>query len=126
MSVFEVLLPAFVAGLVVTGMLAYLGVHVVERGVIFVDLSLAQIAALGTTVGVLAGYDVHSTMGYVFSLGFALCGAARLRAFPRAPQHADSTGGDHRHRLRGRRGGGDSHDVQGRRRDRAPEGDARR
>ena len=33
MTVFEVLLPAFVAGLILTGMLAYLGVHVVERGV---------------------------------------------------------------------------------------------
>jgi len=93
MSVFEILLPAFVAGLVVTGMLAYLGVHVVERGVIFVDLSLAQIAALGTTVGVLAGYDIHSTMGYVFSLGFALCGAAvfafsRVHRSTRIPQEA--------------------------------------
>ena len=93
MSVFEILLPAFVAGLVVTGMLSYLGVHVVERGVIFVDLSLAQIAALGTTVGVLAGYDMHSSMGYVFSLGFALLGAAvfamsRVHRSTRIPQEA--------------------------------------
>ena len=93
MTVFQVLLPAFVAGLVVTGMLAYLGVHVVERGVIFVDLSLAQIAALGTTVGVLAGYDVHAGMGYVFSLGFALFGAAvfalsRVHRSTRIPQEA--------------------------------------
>src|SRR5262245_45312118 len=93
MSVFEILLPAFVAGLVVTGMLSYLGVHVVARGVIFVDLSLAQIAALGTTVGVLAGYDMHSSMGYVFSLGFALLGAAvfalsRVHRSTRIPQEA--------------------------------------
>ena len=40
----------FVASLILTGIHAYLGVHVVERGVIFVDLSLAQIAALGATV----------------------------------------------------------------------------
>jgi zinc/manganese transport system permease protein len=93
MSVFQVLLPAFVAGLIVTGMLAYLGVHVVERGVIFVDLSLAQIAAFGTTVGVLAGYDMHSDMGHVFSLGFALIGAAvfamsRMHRSTRIPQEA--------------------------------------
>ena len=86
MSVFEVLLPAFVAGLILTGMLAYLGVHVVERGVIFVDLSLAQIAALGTTVGILAGYDMHSRWRYVFSLGFTLRRRRRLRVLARAPR----------------------------------------
>ncbi len=82
MTVFEVLLPAFVAGLILTGMLAYLGVHVVERGVIFVDLSLAQIAALGTTIGVLFGYDMHSRAGYLFALGFTFAGAA-IFAFSR-------------------------------------------
>jgi zinc/manganese transport system permease protein len=93
MTVFEVLLPAFVAGLILTGMLAYLGVHVVERGVIFVDLSLAQIAALGTTVGVLFGYDMHSRAGYLFSLGFTFLGAAvfafsRVHRNTRIPQEA--------------------------------------
>jgi len=76
MTVFEVLLPAFVASLILTGIHAYLGVHVVERGVIFVDLSLAQIAALGTTVAYLAGHDLHSGMAYFFSLGFTFLGAA--------------------------------------------------
>ena len=51
----------FVASLILTGIHAYLGVHVVERGVIFVDLSLAQIAAFGTTIAVLAGFDPHGT-----------------------------------------------------------------
>jgi len=93
MSVFEVLLPAFVAGLILTGMLAYLGVHVVERGVIFVDLSLAQIAALGSTIGVLFGYDMHSRQGYGFSLVFAFLGAAvfalsRVHRATRIPQEA--------------------------------------
>jgi zinc/manganese transport system permease protein len=93
MTVLEVLLPAFVAGLILTGMLAYLGVHVVERGVIFVDLSLAQIAALGTTVGVLFGYDMHSRAGYLFSLGFTFLGAAvfafsRVHRNTRIPQEA--------------------------------------
>ena len=93
MTVFEVLLPAFIAGLVLTGMLAYLGVHVVERGVIFVDLSLAQIAALGTTIGALFGYDMHSKKGYFFSLGFTFLGAAvfafsRVHRRTRIPQEA--------------------------------------
>ncbi len=76
MTIFQILLPAFVASLILTGIHAYLGVHVVERGVIFVDLSLAQIAALGTTVAYLAGYDLHSSTAYLFSLGFTFLGAA--------------------------------------------------
>src|SRR5437764_1035895 len=76
MEILSFLVLPFLAGLVLTGIHAYLGVHVVERGVIFVDLSLAQIAALGTTVALLAGYDVHSTASYFWSLGFTLVGAA--------------------------------------------------
>jgi zinc/manganese transport system permease protein len=83
MSIFQILLPAFVASLILTGIHAYLGVHVVERGVIFVDLSLAQIAALGTTVAYLAGYDLHSSTAYLFSLGFTFLGAA-IFAFSRS------------------------------------------
>jgi len=93
MSIFQILLPAFVASLILTGIHAYLGVHVVERGVIFVDLSLAQIAALGSTVAYLAGYDVHSSTAYVFSLGFTFLGAAifafsRTHRKTRIPQEA--------------------------------------
>ncbi|MGH9369871.1 MAG: metal ABC transporter permease [Thermoanaerobaculia bacterium] len=93
MTVFELLLPAFVAGLILTGMLAYLGVHVVERGVIFVDLSLAQIAALGSAFGALIGLDVHSTKGYLLSLAFTVLGAgvfafSRVHRKTRIPQEA--------------------------------------
>ena len=93
MSIFDLLLPAFVASLILTGIHAYLGVHVVERGVIFVDLSLAQIAALGTTVAYLAGYDLHSGTAYLFSLGFTFLGAAifafsRVHRQTRIPQEA--------------------------------------
>jgi zinc/manganese transport system permease protein len=51
-------------------------VHVVERGVIFVDLSLAQIAALGTTIAVLYGIEPHSVPAYIVSLIFTFIGAA--------------------------------------------------
>ncbi|QQR72032.1 MAG: metal ABC transporter permease [Holophagales bacterium] len=85
MTIFELLLPAFVASLILTGIHAYLGVHVVERGVIFVDLSLAQIAALGTTVAYLFGHDLHSLPAWLFSLGFTFLGAA-VFAFTR-PHH---------------------------------------
>ena len=54
-SVLAFLAAPFVASLILTGIHAYLGVHVVERGVIFVDLALAQIAALGATVAIVAG-----------------------------------------------------------------------
>jgi zinc/manganese transport system permease protein len=72
----EFLLPAFVASLILTGIHAYLGVHVVERGVIFVDLALAQIAALGATVAIVAGMDPHGRGSYWISLGFTFLGAA--------------------------------------------------
>jgi zinc/manganese transport system permease protein len=94
MTAFEILLLAFVASLILTGIHAYLGLHVVERGVIFVDLSLAQIAALGLTVAYLAGYDIHtSTPAYLFSLGFTFVGAAifaftRTHRKTRIPQEA--------------------------------------
>jgi len=82
MDILSFLLAPFVAGLILTGIHAYLGLHVVERGVIFVDLSLAQIAALGTTVAFLAGHGLHSNMAYFWSLGFTVLGAA-IFAFTR-------------------------------------------
>jgi zinc/manganese transport system permease protein len=93
MTIFELLLPAFVASLILTGIHAYLGVHVVERGVIFVDLSLAQIAALGTTVAYLLGNDLHGSVAYLYSLGFTFLGAAifalsRVHRKTRIPQEA--------------------------------------
>ena len=93
MDIVMFLIPPFLAGLVLTGIHAYLGVHVVERGVIFVDLSLAQIAALGTTVAFLAGHDLHTGVSYFWSLGFTFVGAAifaltRVHRDTRIPQEA--------------------------------------
>jgi zinc/manganese transport system permease protein len=93
MDILSFLVLPFLTGLVLTGIHAYLGVHVVERGVIFVDLSLAQIAALGTTVAFLAGYDLHSGVSYFWSLGFTIVGAAifaltRVHRETRIPQEA--------------------------------------
>src|SRR5215467_12897816 len=78
-SILQFLLAPFVASLILTGIHAYLGVHVVERGVIFVDLSLAQIAALGATVAILlpiSGGDPHAPSVYWISLLFTFIGAA--------------------------------------------------
>src|SRR6202171_3365178 len=76
MDILMFLLAPFVASLILTGIHAYLGVHVVERGVVFVDLALAQIAALGSTVAVLYGFDPHGRGSYWTSLGFTFLGAA--------------------------------------------------
>jgi zinc/manganese transport system permease protein len=76
MEVLQFLLAPFAASLILTGIHAYLGVHVVERGVIFVDLALAQIAALGATIAILAGMGPHGRSAYWISLGFTFLGAA--------------------------------------------------
>src|SRR2546425_1807279 len=92
MEVLQFLLMPFLASLILTGIHAYLGVHVVERGVIFVDLALAQIAALGATVAILLGMDPHGRSSYWISLGFTFLGAGifsvlRMRRV-RIPQEA--------------------------------------
>ena len=75
MDILPFLIWPFVASLILTGIHAYLGVHVVERGVIFVDLALAQIAALGATIAILVGMDPHGRGAYFLSLGFTFLGA---------------------------------------------------
>ncbi|MDP2314772.1 MAG: iron chelate uptake ABC transporter family permease subunit [Pseudomonadota bacterium] len=70
------MLPALVACLVLTGIHVYLGVHVLARGVIFVDLALAQVAALGATFALMLGSEPDSAQAYFVSLGFTMVGAA--------------------------------------------------
>jgi zinc/manganese transport system permease protein len=87
-----VLALPFVACLILTGIHAYLGIHVLSRKVIFVDIALAQIAALGATVAFLLDYDPRSEGAYYFSLCFAVLAAAifaltRTRV-ERVPQEA--------------------------------------
>src|SRR5712692_3750477 len=78
MTILSLLAAPFVASLILAGIHAYLGVHVVERGVIFVDLSLAQIAAFGATIAILlpiTGGDPHAPVVYWISLAFTFMGA---------------------------------------------------
>ena len=80
------------AALILTGIHAYLGFHVLSRKVVFVDLSLAQIAALGASVAFLLGYELHSVPAYFFSLtatfiGAVIFAATRTRS-ERIPQEA--------------------------------------
>ena len=95
LDILQFLAAPFAASLILTGIHSYLGLHVVERGVIFVDLSLAQIAALGGTIALLmplSGGDPHADIVYWVSLGFTFMGAAifamvRVRK-ARIPQEA--------------------------------------
>ena len=76
LSSWEIMAPPFLECLVLVGIHSYLGLHVIRRKVIFVDLALAQIAALGTTVGFLVGIMPNTIGAYWFSLGFTILGAA--------------------------------------------------
>jgi len=78
-TIVSFLAAPFAASLILTGIHAYLGVHVVERGVIFVDLSLAQIAVLGATLALVMqadGHGQHTAFVHWMSLGFTFIGAA--------------------------------------------------
>jgi len=86
------MLPSFVACVAIVAIHAYLGIHVLEREIIFVDLALAQIAALGTTVGFLLGIHAEETASLLFSALFVLAGSGifamtRMRQ-QRIPQEA--------------------------------------
>jgi len=76
LEIWDIMAPAFFECLVLVGIHSYLGLHVLRRKVIFVDLALAQIAALGTTVGFLFGIMPDSMGAYWFSLLFTFLGAA--------------------------------------------------
>ena len=84
---FELLLWPLLAGVVLTGIHAYFGLHVLARGIVFVDLSLAQVAALGITIAILAGHTVDSPAAYWYALAFSSSGAL-LFALVRRYEHA--------------------------------------
>jgi zinc/manganese transport system permease protein len=92
MEALQLLLWPLLACIAIAGIHAYLGFHVVERGVIFVDLALAQVAALGATVGFLFGYELHSPASFWFSIGAVVVGAGLLAVLKaerrRIPQEA--------------------------------------
>jgi zinc/manganese transport system permease protein len=92
MSILELMAAPFAECLVLVAIHTYLGIHVLKRRVIFVDLALAQIAALGTTVGFLFGIMPETPAALIFSMAFTFLGAAvfsitRFR-HERVPQEA--------------------------------------
>jgi zinc/manganese transport system permease protein len=85
-EIFTVMLWPALACLLLPGILVYLGLHIVRREVIFVDLALAQVAALGTCLALLLGHESHDLQTYFWSFGFTLVGAA-IFAATRAKEH---------------------------------------
>ena len=73
-------------------LLVYLGLHVVQRGIIFIDIAMAQMASLGISVAVLVGFEPENWMAYMIGLGVTLVGAAVFSATgkraSRVPQEA--------------------------------------
>jgi len=67
---------ALSASLVLAGIHAYLGFHIVRRGVIFVDLALAQMAALGVALSVMLGQEENRVISYLLALSMTFVGAA--------------------------------------------------
>ena len=86
------LLPPFLVAVCLVGIHAYFGIEVLRRKVIFVDLALAQIAALGATAAFMLGHPAQSIATYGYSLGFTLLAAVLLaftrRWATRVPQEA--------------------------------------
>lgn len=83
--VWQVMQWPLAACLLLPPLLVYLGLHVVKREVIFVDLALAQVATLGTCVALLMGYDFHDRISFWISLGVTF-GAAALFSWSRTTQ----------------------------------------
>jgi zinc/manganese transport system permease protein len=77
-ELFSILWAPFLMCLVLTGIHAYLGVHVLAREVVFVDIALAQIAALGATAAFLLGYEMDTWESYAFGLSATVLGALVL------------------------------------------------
>ena len=89
---FQIMMWPLLACLLLPGLLVYLGLHIVRREIIFVDLALAQVAALGICMAILLGHDAHDWQTTAWSGGFTFMGAALLTltrpSGKRVPQEA--------------------------------------
>jgi zinc/manganese transport system permease protein len=86
---YSFMIPALIFCLILAGIHTYFGYHIVERGVIFVDLSLSQIAALGSSVAIIFGWgDESPTMSFLVSLGFTFAGSVLFALLRKMQNHA--------------------------------------
>ena len=72
----DVMFWPIVACVLLPWLLVYLGLHVVQRGIIFIDIAMAQMASMGICVAVLFHLNLESPATFAIALGFTLVGAA--------------------------------------------------
>jgi len=84
-SAWELLLPGAVLSALMLTTHTYFGLHVLARGIIFVDLALAQVAVLGASVAFMLGYDTHGNAAHAFAFGAALFAGAAFAGLRRIP-----------------------------------------
>jgi zinc/manganese transport system permease protein len=84
--------PSICMCIILVGICAYAGIHVIMREVIFIDIALAQVAALGASLSLLFGFELDDPWTYIISLGFTLIASYMLseakRLTHRVPQEA--------------------------------------
>lgn len=85
MSAWELLLPGAVLCALMLVTHTYFGLHVLARGIIFVDLALAQVAVLGASFAFMLGYDTHGNAAHAFAFGAALLAGAAFAGLRRIP-----------------------------------------
>lgn len=83
---FEIFLPAFLVSVVLLGIHSYFGLEIIRRGIIFTDLAIGQIAALGTAISLLLWEGAYL---YPISLGFALVAGLLIGLFSRREQNVE-------------------------------------
>lgn len=80
------MLAPLVASLVLLSLHAYTGLHILARGVIFVDLALAQVATLGIALAMLAEYEPNSPPAYLLAFAFTVVGALLFASMRKVPE----------------------------------------
>ena len=85
MAAWEILLPGFAFSLLLVLTHTYLGLHVFARGIIFIDLALAQFAALGASIAFLLGQDVHGSGARAYAFAAAMAAALAFSMLRRVP-----------------------------------------
>jgi len=85
MDAWQILLPAFLFCCLMILTHSYLGLHVLARGIIFIDLALAQIAALGVSVAFLLGEEAHGSAAKLYALAATLLASFAFAALRKVP-----------------------------------------